>query len=488
MKNFYAAFCKKKARSFCFLMALLGALMDFATPGHLLAQSPYVSYQSQGTYYIGLPVQLSPTSTGVAAPAYGSASVAGYLTNAYYIAFDPQGLNIYVTAYTQYNTQFGVQNGQTLYRVALDGTGRGTAVGSLTNASGVAADKSGNVWVADQITKAVYKVPYGSNTLTMVASGFNNPQGLAVDASGNVYVADRGNAALEKIPAAGGAWTTVVSGLSGTNNVTLDAAGNIFIAADGGVYRVPAGGTTASLYFSSNAAMGIAVDPSGNLYVADANTQRVTKLLASGGTYIFPVDQATSVALDEFGNVYCGRAYGSYVEEYKLTGGYYLSTPLPAGLTLSNSTGIVSGTPTSITPSQLCWVYASNATGYTQTAFNIAIANPPLPTISYTSPQTYPPGAAIAPLAPATTNVASLAYKSSPVTVGSGIVNPVGVAVDSQGNVFVSDDAASVNGTSGRVYMEAANGGGQSVLVDGASDPTSVATDAAGDLFISDTG
>ena len=165
-----------------------------------------------------------------------------------------------------------------------------------------------------------------------------------------------------------------------------------------------------------------------------------------------------------------------------------MATPLPAGLSFSNSTGIFSGTPTKVTAAQSYPVYAYDATGVTPTAFGLAVANPPLPVISYTSPQTYPPGVTIAPLAPASNYVAPLAYNSSPVTVGSGLVNPVGVAVDSQGNVYVSDDAASVNGTSGRVYMEAANGGGQSVLVDGASDPTSVATDAAGDLFISDTG
>jgi len=487
MKNLYAAFWKKNAKSFCLSIVLMVTLAVIVTPCQLWAQTPNVSYASQGTYYIGLPVQLSPTASGVAASAYGSGSVAGYITNAYYIAYDQHGGYLYATAFTQYQTQFGLQNGQTLYRVPLGG-GTIVAVGSLTNASGVAADKSGNVWVADQIAKAVYKVPYGSNTLTMVASGFNNPQGLAVDASGNVYVADRGNAALEKIPAGGGAWTTAVSGLSGTNNVALDAAGNIFISADGGIYRVPAGGSSASLYISSNEPAGVAIDPSGSVYVADINAQRITKFPPTGSSIVLPVDQASGVAVDQSGNVFSGRWAGGYVTEYKPTGGYYLATPLPPGLSFSSSTGVVSGTPTTVAAAQTYQVYAYNATGGTPTGFGLAIANPPLPVISYTSPQTYPPGVAISPLSPASNYVAPIAYKGSPVTVGSGLVNPVGVATDSQGNVYVSDDAASVNGTSGRVYMEAANGGGQSVLVDGASDPTSVATDAAGDLFISDTG
>jgi len=486
MKNFYAALLKRSANAVCFSIALFVAFIGAVAPCHLFAQAPTVSYQSQ-TAYIGIPVQLSPTASGVAAPAYGNGSVAGFITNAYYIAYDQHGGYLYATAFTQYQTQFGLQNGQTLYRVPPGG-GTVTAVGSLTNASGVAADKSGNVWVADQIAKAVYKVPYGSNTLTMVASGFNNPQGLAVDASGNVYVADRGNAALEKIPATGGAWTTVISGLSGTNNVALDAAGNIFISADGGIYRVPIGGSSASLYISSNAPAGVAIDPSGAVYVADVNAQRITKFATSGGSFVFPVDQASGVAVDQSGNVFSGRWAGGYVTEYKPTGGYYLATPLPPGLSFSNSTGVVSGTPTAVAAVQSYQVYAYNATGGTPTGFGLSVASPPLPVISYASPQIYTPGVAIAPLAPASNYVAPLAYKGSPVTVGSGVVNPVGVATDSQGNVYIADDAASVNGTPGRVYMEAANGGGQSILVDNASDPTSVATDAAGDLFISDTG
>ena len=308
MKNLYAAFVKKNANPFCLAIALLVTFLGVVTPAHLFAQGPAVTYPSQTTY-IGIPVQLSPTSSGVAAPAYGSGTVAGYVTNAYYIAYDQRGGYIYATAFTQYETQFGLQNGQTLYRIPLGG-GTITAVGSLTNASGVAADKSGNVWVADQIAKAVYKVPYGTNTLTMVASGFNNPQGLAVDASGNVYVADRGNAALEKIPAAGGAWTTAISGLSGTNNVALDAAGNIFISADGGIYRVTAGGSSASLYISSNEPAGVAIDPSGAVYVADINAQRITKFPPTGNSIVLPVDQASGVALDQSGNVFSGRWAG----------------------------------------------------------------------------------------------------------------------------------------------------------------------------------
>jgi len=489
MKNLYAALLKKSANSFCFLIALLVALMGVVTPSHLFAQAPTISYGYAGprTYYVGLPVQLSPTSTGVSAPGYSGANVLSDLLNALYIAYDQHG-NIYVTASYSYETQSGFQNGQTLYEIPLNGTGNSVQIGSLTAASGVAADKWGNVWVADKSTKAVYKVAYGSSTPVLVASGFNNPEGLAVDASDNVYVADEGNAALEKIPAAGGAWTTVASGLSGANSIGLDGAGNIFIAATGGIFRVPAGGSSASLYLSSSSPTGVAIDPSGTLYVADATNQRITKYPATGGSVAFPVDQATSVALDQSGNVYCGRLGAFYVEQYKITGGYYLTVPLPAGLSFSNSTGIISGTPTTVTGGQGYTVIAYNAAGSAGANIIFGVANPPQPAISYASPQTYPPGAAITPLAPASSYVAPLAYSGSPVTVGSGLVNPVGVAVDPTGDLYIADDQAWINSQPGIVYEVPANGSGQIAPVTGLGDPTSLATDAAGNLYISDTG
>ena len=49
------------------------------------------------------------------------------------------------------------------------------------------------------------------------------------------------------------------------------------------------------------------------------------------------------------------------VLELKPSGGFYINTPLPAGLSFSNATGAISGTP--VTPSP--------ATNYTVTAYNL---------------------------------------------------------------------------------------------------------------------
>ena len=67
-------------------------------------------------------------------------------------------------------------------------------------------------------------------------------------------------------------------------------------------------------------------------------------------------------------------------------------------------------------------------------------------------------------------------------TVGSGLSSPNGVAVDASGNVFIADSG------NGRVVEVPAGGGPQTTVGSGLSYPDAVAVDAAGDVFIGDTG
>jgi sugar lactone lactonase YvrE len=67
-------------------------------------------------------------------------------------------------------------------------------------------------------------------------------------------------------------------------------------------------------------------------------------------------------------------------------------------------------------------------------------------------------------------------------TVGSGLFEPTGVAVDAAGNVFIADNLHS------RVVKVPAGGGAQTTVGSGLSYPGGVAVDGAGDVFIADTG
>jgi len=102
---------------------------------------------------------------------------------------------------------------------------------------------------------------YAGDSGPATSAHFRSPSALAADASGNLYVADTGNHRIRRIDAV----TDVVTTIVGSGDAGFDG--------DGG----PA--STASLDSPS----GIAVDPFGNLYIADTGNNRIRRVDASTG-------------------------------------------------------------------------------------------------------------------------------------------------------------------------------------------------------------
>jgi sugar lactone lactonase YvrE len=195
----------------------------------------------------------------------------------------------------------------------------------------------------------------GDNSLATEAE-FDFPVGVAADASGNIYVADVNNAVVRKIgvngvittfagtgqsgSAAGDGGQAVFATLSGPVGVAVDNTGAVYIADTGncdirkvslsGVITTVAGDSNCG-YFGDNGSavlaelnepQSLAFDVAGDLYIADAanyvirkvDTNGIITTVAGNGTFGDPGDYgpATSaqlgyvdgIAIDEAGNLY----------------------------------------------------------------------------------------------------------------------------------------------------------------------------------------
>ena len=325
----------------------------------------------------------------------------------------------------------------------------------------VAVDGSGNVFVADTGNNAVKEIlaAGGYTKINTLASGFSAPRGVAVDGSGNVFVADWGNNAVKEILASGSYVTvqTLGPGVAYPNNVAVDADGNVFVTAIDGVTEILAAGGYTTLKTVGSGFIdpwGIALDGSGNVFVADWGSDAVYEVLADGGYATVnalggALDKPGGIALDAGGNVFVADSYRNVVCEILAAGGYATTVTVGSGITAP-------------------YGIAVDGSG------NVFIANE---TSTYVTQSANPVTASVKEI------LASGGY-ATVKPLGSGFVNPRGVAVDGSGNVFVGDI------TNQAVYEILADGGYATVktLGSGFIDPAGVAVDSDGNVFVADAG
>jgi gliding motility-associated-like protein len=398
---------------------------------------PVFNYNGPNTYSRGIAITpLAATSTGVATPGYSDNTVdlGSEFTSPFSVATDAPG-NVYVADNIT----------RTISKVPAGG-GAPVIINSSSGPSSfnrsIAADAAGNVYYAQ--SGKVMKIPAGGGADVILGSGFSQVQGITVDVFGNIYVSDYGNNEIKKIPVSGGPIVILASGIA-PYGIAADAAGNVYFgnaSENADLKEIPAGGgpivTLRSHLTDPNS---IAVDPSGNLYVAMPGTG-VIMLPAGGGT---PLNLASSgvkcygVAVDTVGNLFIAIQGSSTVKELKPIGGYYISPALPAGLNFNNTTGVISGTPTAGSPATNYTIRAYNSNGGNSAPVNIAVAIQPA--ISYAGPQTYTVGTVINPLLPLSIGVAAPGYGNKNVSLylpGFSSYQD-NIATDPAGNLYIYD-------------------------------------------------
>jgi hypothetical protein len=136
---------------------------------------------------------------------------------------------------------------------------------------------------------------------------------------------------------------------------------------------------------------------------------------------------------------------------------YSVAPQLPAGLVLSPTTGVITGTPTSVTYGAIYTVTASNAHGNTMTTVWIAVNDVPPRGLSYSqNPATYTRTAAITANVPSSGGGDVVSYRVTPAL-------PAGLILDSA-NGMITGVPASIS--SGMAYSVTAENSGGSTSVD----------------------
>jgi sugar lactone lactonase YvrE len=306
-----AAGSYKETQTVTITDAVSGAAIYYTTNGTVASQ--------YSTAYNGpITVSTSEVISAVAiAPGYSMSDV----SSAQYLIGSSKTRFVYTVAGTQ--------------SVGYSGDGGPATFASLEGPTTVARDAGGDLYIADGPT--VRRVAAATDTITTVAgngflgySGDNGPatkarlgyvRGLAFDKAGDLYIADQTNDVVRKVAAGSGTITTVAGngkeGDTGDNGpatkaelneptgLAVDKLGNLYIGSSAVIRKVAAATGTITTFAgngytgytgdggpATNAELGLpsamAFDASGDLYFADSQ-ENVVRRIAAGTSIITTV-------------------------------------------------------------------------------------------------------------------------------------------------------------------------------------------------------
>ncbi|MEO6149721.1 MAG: cadherin-like beta sandwich domain-containing protein [Mucilaginibacter sp.] len=152
--------------------------------------------------------------------------------------------------------------------------------------------------------------------------------------------------------------------VAGIQHIAVDPAGNIYYLQNNIIKRLPAGSNTPEEYAVVSGGTSLDMDGAGNFYLAKGNS--VIKISAtdqSESTVASGFDNTQGATVDQLGRVFATNigavSSGDAIYRITPTGGFHAGA-LPAGLTVDEVNGTISGTP----------VYSSLAKDYGVTAYN----------------------------------------------------------------------------------------------------------------------
>ncbi len=182
-----------------------------------------------------------------------------------------------------------------------------------------------------------------------ITAGMSFPSGLAVDKSGTLYVANQGNGTVtEYLAGKTKVFFKITSGLSAPYGIGVDGAGRVFVSnLTGGVAAFKPG--KSSPYETVAAGpnpCGVAIDHENNVYVASDSENRVYEIPAGSSTAqnlgLVGLNGPIGLAFKSEDTLYVGNYGGNNVEIYP-SGSKSPSTTLTTGLAGPTLNGFVKG-------------------------------------------------------------------------------------------------------------------------------------------------
>lgn len=370
------------------------------------------------------------------------------------------------TAYNVYKDGNKVWNGLNFTRLVFGDLSASTSYSiqvSAVNSAGESVKSSGlNVTTLAPASTVLVSTLAGSGVAgfadgTGTVTQFKSPSWIGVDGSGNTYIADSSNHRIRKVTPAGVVTTLAGNGSNGLSEgtgisaqfsyprgVAVDGNGNVYVASASRISKINASGVVTILAGSGtnwsndgtgtaasfDSPEGVAVDGSGYIYVTEPDRIRkitpagvVTTLAGSGGQGFADgigtsakFNNPTGVTVDISGNIYVADSGNSRIR--KITPGGTVSTLAGSG---------ISG-----------WGDGSAMSAHFNRPFSVAVDGNGNIYVADTD------NARVRKITPAGT-VSTLAGNFPGYADGSGTAaqfnNPIGVAVDSNGIVYVVDAA-----------------------------------------------
>jgi uncharacterized protein (TIGR03437 family) len=366
---------------------------------------------------------------------------------------------------------------------------------------GLAFDSTGNLYIADTGDNSIRYVDISNIMHTIAGDGYpgyegdtaspynygselRQPEDVAVDKNGNIYIADTGNGAVREI--SGGVINFIAGDCVATSGCTIGYAGDSGLAIDAELIEPYA----------------VAVDAAGNVYIAERNDGRIRQVAAGPNylnNYIFTIigngnpgfsgdggpallaqlSSPTGVALDSAGNVYIADSQNFRIRKVPSPGKGDISTVAGNGLFAYSG----DGGPATRAELDAPQAVATDAGG------NVYIADTANNVVRKVSTS-----GTIATFAG--NGIFGVGGDGGPATAAQ-MMGPAGVAVDAQGNVYISDTTGQrvrvVTPSNGQINTYAGNrttgysGDGSSATNAELNTPTGLAVDTSGNLYIADT-